>query len=175
MNESINTPSEGTPAATGPHGAASPAPVVVDSRKPARGHGRILILIYGIFAVAATARSAVQLIRDANAAPFAYWLSALAAVVYIVATVAMAHNGRRMRRVAWGAVLTELGGVVSVGALSFVRPELFPDATVWSHFGEGYGYVPLILPIVGMIYLWSSDPSRIEKLAEGLPVRGAAR
>lgn len=143
-------------------------PRVPDTRRPAHGFGRILILIYGIFAVAATARSAVQLIRDAGAAPLAYGLSAFAAVVYILATVAMAHNGRRMRKVAWIAVVTEFLGVVTVGALSFLRPELFPDATVWSHFGEGYGYVPLILPMVGIYYLWSSDPSRIDRLAEGI-------
>jgi hypothetical protein len=29
----------------------------------------------------------------------------------------------------------------------------FPDATVWSDFGQGYGYVPLILPIVGLWWL----------------------
>lgn len=138
---------------------------IQDHRRPAYGLGRVLILVYGVFAVAATARSAVQLIRDADAAPLAYGLSAFAAAVYIVATVALAHNGRRMRRVAWIAVIIELLGVVSVGALSFARPGLFPDATVWSHFGSGYGFVPLVLPLLGMAWLWRSDPSRIDRLA----------
>lgn len=151
------------------------APHVPDTRRPAHGVGRILILVYGIFAVAATARSAVQLIRDAGAAPLAYGLSALAAVVYIVATIAMAHNGRRMRKVAWIAVVVEFLGVLTVGVLSFLRPELFPDATVWSHLGQGYGYVPLVLPVIGMLYLWSSDPLRIDKLAEGVLPRPPGR
>ncbi len=138
---------------------------LTDTRRPAYGVGRVLILLYGIFAVAATARSLVQLIRDASVAPLAYSLSALAAVIYIVATVALAHNGRRMRRVAWAAVIVEFIGVVSVGALSLTRPELFPDATVWSHFGQGYGFVPVVLPLLGMFWLWRSDPRRIDRLA----------
>lgn len=138
---------------------------VNDDRKPAYGLGRVLILVYGIFAVAATARSLVQLIRDAEAAPLAYGLSAFAAAVYIMATIALAHNGRRMRRVAWTAVVIEFIGVISVGALSMLRPDLFPDATVWSYFGGGYGYVPLVLPLLGMAWLWRSDPQRIDRLA----------
>lgn len=141
---------------------------LTDTRRPAHGAGRILILVYGIFAVAALARSSVQLIRDASEAPLAYGLSAVAAVIYVVAAVALAHNGRRMRKVAWAAVVIELAGVLTVGALSFARPELFPKATVWSHFGEGYGYVPLVLPVVGIWWLWSSDPARISRLAEGV-------
>ena len=44
------------------------------------------------------------------------------------------------------AVGTELAGVLVVGATSLLVPEEFPDATVWSEFGAGYGYVPLVLP-----------------------------
>lgn len=142
------------------------APQLPDSRRRAYGLGRVLILVYGVFALAATARSAVQLIRDADAAPLAYGLSAFAAVVYIVATVALAHNGRRMRRVAWGAVVVELAGVLVVGALSLGRPDLFPDETVWSQFGSGYFFVPLVLPVLGITWLWRSAPVRIERLAE---------
>lgn len=139
---------------------------VADTRRPAYGFGRVLILVYAVFALAATARSTVQLIRDMSAAPLAYGLSAFAAVVYIVATVALAHNGRRMRRVAWVAVVVEFLGVWGIGALSVARPELFPDETVWSQFGSGYGYVPAVLPLLGMIWLYRSSPVRIEKMAE---------
>lgn len=143
------------------------APQLPDSRRRAYGLGRVLILVYGVFALAATARSAVQLIRDAEAAPLAYGLSAFSAVVYILATVALAHNGRRMRRVAWAAVVLEFTGVLVVGALSLNRPDLFPDETVWSQFGSGYFYVPLVLPLLGMAWLWRSAPVRIDRLAEG--------
>lgn len=95
----------------------------------------------------------MQILRDLERAPLAYLLSALAAVVYVVATVALARGGPRGRRVAWIAVGTELVGVVVVGALSMVAPHLFPDATVWSAFGAGYGFVPLVLPVLGLWWL----------------------
>lgn len=139
----------------------SQLPQTEDTRRPAYGAGRVLILIYGVFALSATARSAVQLIRDAGEAPLAYGLSAFSAAVYVLATIALAHNGRRMRRIAWCAVIVELLGVVVIGVFSMTSPELFPRDTVWSGFGSGYGYIPLVLPVVGLIWLWRSMPARI--------------
>lgn len=123
-----------------------------------QGFGRVLVLVYAVFAVAATARAGVQLVRDWHEAPLAYALSAFAAVVYVVATVSLARRGRGSRTVAWTAVTVELVGVLAVGAFSFLRPALFPEATVWSHLGEGYGYVPLVLPFVGLWWLRHTRP-----------------
>lgn len=138
----------------------------VDTRRPAYGLGRVLILVYGIFALAATARAGVQLLTKAEEAPLAYTLSALAGAVYVLATVALGHNGRRMRRVGWTAVVFELVGVLTIGTLSLTRPDLFPDDTVWSGFGSGYGYVPAVLPLLGIAWLWHSSPARIAARAE---------
>ena len=140
-----------------------------DTRRPAYGFGRVLILVYAVFAVSATARAGVQLVRDAAEAPLAYGLSALAAAVYVLATVALAHNGRRMRRVGWAAVLFELVGVLVVGTLSLAEPQLFPEATVWSGYGRGYGYVPLVLPMIGIAWLWWSSPVRVAQRADRPP------
>lgn len=140
-----------------------PHPETADPRPRAYGAGRALVLAYGILAVAATARSVYQLITKAAEAPLAYSLSLVAALVYVVATIALAHNGVRMRRLAWGAVLVELLGVVSVGIWSYARPGDFADATVWSHFGQGYGYVPAVLPLLGILWLVRSDPARIAR------------
>ncbi|MCC8247695.1 hypothetical protein [Saccharothrix luteola] len=115
------------------------------------GPGRMLIAVYGIFAVAATARSAVQLATRFEEAPLAYVLSAFAAVVYVVATAALA--GVVSRRVAYLACGVELVGVVVVGAASLAFADAFPDATVWSDFGGGYGFVPLVLPLLGLLWL----------------------
>lgn len=133
----------------------------LDDRPRALGPGRALIAVYGVFALAASARATVQLIRDAGEAPVAYGLSAFAAVVYLVATLALAHNGARSRVVAWVAVSIELLGVVAVGLASVAAPEAFPRATVWSGFGAGYGYVPLVLPVLGLLYLSRSRPGRV--------------
>jgi len=116
--------------------------------------GRVLIFLYGLFAVAATGRSAYQLIAQASEAPFPYALSALAAVVYIAATLGLARDGESWRRVAWAACGTELVGVLVVGTLSVADSELFPDDTVWSAYGAGYGYLPLLLPFAGLAWLW---------------------
>ncbi|KGM09862.1 hypothetical protein N868_18295 [Cellulomonas carbonis T26] len=121
------------------------------------GPGRVLVALYGVLAVAASFRSAVQVLRDFEDAPLAYSLSAVAAVVYVVATVALARGGS-LRRLAWVAVGLELVGVVVVGSLSLASPGLFPDETVWSGFGSGYGYVPLVLPVLGLLWLRRTRP-----------------
>lgn len=117
------------------------------------GLGRALIAVYAVFALAATARSGVQLATKAGEAPVAYALSAVAALVYVLATLGLAEVGRHPRRLATAAVGFELVGVLGVGALTVADPDLFPDATVWSAFGQGYGYLPLVLPFLGVAWL----------------------
>lgn len=110
----------------------------------------MLITVYGIFALAATSRSAVQLVTRFDQAPVAYLLSAFAAVVYVLATITLALNSRRVALV---ACAVELVGVVTVGSVSLFVPQAFPDATVWSTFGIGYGFIPLVLPVLGLLWL----------------------
>ena len=119
-----------------------------------RGPGRLLVAVYAVFALAATARSGVQLATRYDEAPLAYGLSALAAVVYVLATVGLARGSRGSRRMAAAAIGVELVGVLVVGTLTVVDEEMFPDETVWSGFGAGYGYVPLLLPVLGLAWLW---------------------
>jgi len=123
------------------------------SRSTGRGFGRVLVAVYGLFALAATARSVVQISTKFSEAPLAFLLSAFAAVVYIVATVSLARGDAASRRVATVAISIELVGVIVVGAASQVFTDAFPDATVWTGFGSGYGFVPLVLPFVGLWWL----------------------
>jgi hypothetical protein len=132
------------------------------------GPGRLLVAVYGLLALAATGRSVLQILEYFHRAPVSYLLSALAAVIYIVATVGLARGGRTSVRVAAVAVSIELVGVLVVGALSYAMPQAFPDKTVWSHFGQGYGYVPLVLPFLGLWWIW-----RHRALVSGSPVPGA--
>ncbi len=124
------------------------------------GPGRLLVAVYAVFAVSASARAGVQLATELERAPVAYLLSAFAAAVYVVATLALARSSERSRRVALAAVLTELVGVLVVGTLSLVEPRTFPDATVWSVFGRGYAFVPLVLPVLGLWWLRHRRPRR---------------
>ncbi|PJI93471.1 hypothetical protein [Luteimicrobium subarcticum] len=126
------------------------------------GPGRLLVGVYGVLALAATARAGYQLATHGSEAPLAYALSLFAGVVYVVATVALWRGGA-WRPVAWAACSVELVGVLAVGTASLVDPDAFPDATVWSGFGQGYGYVPLVLPFVGLWWLWHTRPAPVAR------------
>jgi hypothetical protein len=135
----------------------------VAEREPGRlgtGFGRVLVFVYGTFAFAATGRSTLQLATQASEAPVPYTLSAVAAVVYIVATFAIATNRRRL---ALTTVGIELVGVLAVGLTSVLLPDDYPDSTVWSDFGLGYGLIPLVLPVVGLWWLLRQGRERKDR------------
>ena len=151
---------------------ASPEPVALpepasslpDSTRT--GPGRLLVAVYALFALAASARAAVQIATKFHEAPVAYLLSAFAGLVYILATVTLANGSPLARRIAVLSCSVELVGVLAVGTWSLADPATFPDATVWSGYGSGYGFVPLVLPVFGL--LWLRRLSRRASLA-GLP------
>lgn len=117
------------------------------------GPARALVALYGVFALAAGARAAVQLSTRFDEAPVAYLLSAFAAAVYVVAIVGLARGGTGGRRIALTAITVELIGVLVVGTLSLTDRAAFPDETVWSVYGQGYVFVPLVLPVLGLALL----------------------
>jgi hypothetical protein len=117
------------------------------------GPGRLLVAVYGLFALSASARAAVQIATKFGHAPVAYVLSAIAAVVYILATVTLASGSPVARRIAVVSCSVEFAGVLAVGTWSLADPATFPDATVWSGYGSGYGFVPLVLPVFGLLWL----------------------
>ena len=115
---------------------------------------RIIVSIYVVLSLAALGRSSFQIFTKLDDAPLAYSLSALAAVVYVIATVSVAMPHRPIaRRIAQWSLSFELVGVLGVGGLSLILPELFPDQTVWSQFGMGYLFIPLVLPVLGLWWL----------------------
>ncbi len=137
---------------------------VRDGRTPAdegarSGPRRALVAVYATFALAATARAGVQLATQYDQAPLAYLLSAFSGLVYIAATVGLVTHRPWSRPLAWIACSVELAGVLIVGVLSIVDSAAFPKDTVWSRFGSGYVYIPLILPIVGLWYLHRTRPA----------------
>jgi hypothetical protein len=119
----------------------------------ATGFGRVLVFLYGVMAVGAVSRSAVQLSTKFGEAPIAYALSAFAAAVYVLATVGLARRGPGARRLATAACTVELVGVLAVGTFTVLVPSDFPDQTVWSDYGRGYVFIPLVLPVVGLWWL----------------------
>lgn len=137
--------------------------------KPSRtpGIGRVLVVVYGILALAATGRSVFQILDRFGEAPVAFTLSALSAVVYIVATIALVARGRAWYRVAVITISFELVGVLVIGTITTFAPHLIGLAsndpfgrtsTVWSSYGLGYVLIPLVLPVLGLLYLRSRRP-----------------
>jgi hypothetical protein len=120
---------------------------------PRSGPHRVLIALYALFTLAAGARSGVQLATSAGEAPLAYGLSAAAACTYAAGWYAIARAARGQTALASVLLWFELSGVLVVGTLSLLEPEWFPDATVWSDYGIGYGFVPAVLPICGLAWL----------------------
>lgn len=112
-----------------------------------------MIAIYAVFAISATARASYQLIREFDQAPLAYSLSALSAVVYLLATYSLSKSEAKWQRIAFYTIWFELVGVIAVGLLSLGLPDLFAHPSVWSNFGAGYAFIPLLLPILGLLWL----------------------
>lgn len=124
------------------------------------GIGRVLVVVYAILALGATGRSFVQIAERFDQAPLAFSLSGVSAVVYIVATFALVLGARSRTwyRIAWVTISFELIGVLVIGTLSLVESTWFPEATVWSYYGIGYLFVPLVLPFFGIWWLITHPP-----------------
>jgi hypothetical protein len=139
--------------AASPETEATPETEVSPPQSTRTGPGRLLVAVYGLFALSACARAGTQIATEFSRAPAAYVLSAIAGVVYIVATVTLVNGSRTARRIAFASCSVELAGVLAVGTWSVLDPASFPDATVWSTYGVGYGFVPLVLPVFGLLWL----------------------
>lgn len=131
---------------------------MADTTGRTKGIGRIIVMLYAILALAASWRSGFQILTKFEAAPVAFILSAMSAIVYIVATFALGTAGRRAWKIATAAVWFELVGVIIVGAWSLIAPQMFPESTVWSTFGIGYAFIPLLLPMIGLYWLYRHRP-----------------
>jgi integral membrane protein len=132
-----------------------PAPAATRS-----GPHQVLLLVYALFTVAAGARSLVQLATKADEAPVAYSLSLVAAVTYALGWLAIRRASEGRTGFAARMLWVELAGVLAVGTVSVLEDDWFPDATVWSDYGIGYGFVPAVLPVAGLLWLRAQDPER---------------
>lgn len=123
----------------------------------------MILALYVVFVIGSVSRATAQILTQYEVAPLAYNLSAVAALIYVVATISLALPGERAWRVSVVAISIELLGVLVVGTWSFLRPEAFADASVWSHFGQGYLFIPLVLPVLGLWWLARSRASQPQR------------
>lgn len=136
------------------------------------GPGRLIIAVYVIFVIGTVSRSIFQISTKWDQAPLAYGLSAFAAAVYVVATVSLTRPGVRAWWVSVIAIGIEMLGVLVIGVWSYLAPDQFPDPTVWSHFGQGYLFIPLVLPVAGLWWLYRTRPGTVPAQAPVRPTNG---
>ncbi|OIJ66687.1 hypothetical protein [Streptomyces mangrovisoli] len=137
-----------------------------ESPKPARtrligGPGMLLVWFYGVMVVGAVSRSVYQIATDFDRAPLAYTLSAIAGVVYGFITYSLVRGGEGARRAALVCCAAELAGVLIVGTWTMVEPSAFPDSTVWSDYGMGYVFIPVLLPLTALYWLRRSRTAAV--------------
>lgn len=150
-------------------GGASPQEEdqVVDTRGPSLGLGRLVMAAFWIFGAWVTTNAVVDIVHLDSSGPIGPALVALfAGLLYLLAALALTHNGRRMRMIGWACVCVEAIGPVLVGVLGVGLPQLSDPRSPWGAFGADYWYIPLVLPVVGLVWLWWSNPRRIVELAE---------
>ncbi|MFI9581680.1 hypothetical protein ACIHCQ_07525 [Streptomyces sp. NPDC052236] len=124
-----------------------------DKTRLVRGPGLLLVWVYGVMSVGAVSRSVYEILTDYDAAPLAHTLSAVAAVVYAFITYTLVRGGETARRAALVCCAAELTGVLIVGTWTVLDPSAFPDSTVWSAYGMGYVFIPVLLPVTGILWL----------------------
>lgn len=132
---------------------AADQPAQPTGPRPMRGPHLVLMALYALFILASGARAAVQIATKFHVAPLAYSLSAVSAVTYIVGWWAIGRAARGKPRLAEVMLWVELAGVVVIGTLSLVEKSWFHDASVWSDYGSGYGWVPAALPVLALLWL----------------------
>ena len=121
--------------------------------------GYILGISYPLLALSTGARGIYQLFFRDDLAKLGPALTIFSSLLYLVASVGFFKRSRRAWRVSVTALSIEAVGVLTVGALSFLSPDLIGH-TAWSHFGQDYGFFPLIQPLLGLAWLWW-PPTRV--------------
>jgi hypothetical protein len=137
------------------------------TKRPRRIHGigAVLVTVYAILAIGATSRAVYQIATVYSQARIPITLSAVSGVIYIIATIALIRSAPVWYRVAWVTISIELLGVLVIGTLSILDPSVFAggakisDGTVWSYYGRGYVFIPVVLPILGMLWLRRHPPT----------------
>lgn len=126
-----------------------------------RAIGQILAVSYPLLALSAGVRSVYQLFFKPGVTDyFPPALSAVAASLYLVAAVAFIV---RKPWAWWTSVMVlvfETAGVLMVGTLSVFLPDVI-GRTVWHDFGIDYGFLPLIQPILGLVWLFWPENRRM--------------
>lgn len=151
-----------------PAAAAPPAgkqPAISEERRDLKTDllspiGYILGVSYPVLALSTGVRALYQLFLKEGVTNYVGpLLSSVAAILYLIAAIGFFKRTPRWWRISVTALALETTMTLLVGTLSFIIPDAI-GGTVWRHFGQDYGFFPLIQPLLGLAYLlWT--PTRV--------------
>lgn len=119
--------------------------------------GVILAVSYPVLALSTGVRAIYQLfVKEGVTNYLPVYLSAVAAICYLLATVGFAVRRRWAWKLSVGVLVFESLMTLVVGSLSFIIPAVI-GSTVWRHFGADYGFFPLIQPLLGLAWLFHPE------------------
>ncbi len=148
------------------HDATNEAVGVRDQRPPSLGLGRIIIALFWVLGAWIFVTAILDLFH-AQGQPWGPRIVALlAGVDYLIAATALTHNGRRMRLVGWATITLSIAIPVILWVASLGLDELNSARSAWTGFGVDFYYAPLIVSVIGLVWMWRSNPRRIVSLAE---------
>ena len=128
-------------------------PAQSEQTKVSRGASDVLSFFYALWAFSALGRSSWEYLFKQNVATYIpAHLSTFVGVLYIFIIVGLRRRSPRWWWITMALLVVELAGVLIVGTIDVVW-QPFPYATVWSKYGIGYFFMPLILPFVGLAYM----------------------
>jgi hypothetical protein len=120
--------------------------------KTARGASDVLGFFYALWSFSALGRSSYEYLFKRPTTYIPAHLSTFVGLLYILIIVGLRRRSPRWWRLTLALLIVELAGVLIVGTIDVVwRP--FPYATVWSNYGVGYFFMPLLLPFAGLWWM----------------------
>jgi hypothetical protein len=119
-----------------------------------RAAGVILAISYPVLAISTGFRALYQLFFKEGVTNYlAPALTAVAALLYLIATIGFAVHEKWAWRISVIALSLEMLLVLVVGTLSIIYSDVI-GRTVWRYYGIDYGFFPLIQPILGLLWLF---------------------
>jgi hypothetical protein len=123
------------------------------AQKVSRGASDVLSFFYGLWSFSALGRSSYEYLFKPNVPTYVpAHLSTFVGVLYIFIIAGLRKRSPRWWWVTLSLLIVELAGVLLVGTIDVIWHP-FPYATVWSKYGIGYFFMPLVLPFAGLAYL----------------------
>lgn len=145
----------------------------VDDRPRALGLGRLVMVAFWGVGLWLTGAALADLFTHGEGPRGPEILALVAGVVYLLAALALTHNGRRMRIIGWACIGATIAAPILFAVAGVGLPQLAEPRSAWTGFGSDFFYLPLLVSVIGCVWMWYSNPRRIVEIAEQVerPIR----